>query len=98
MVTARVEPVCVIDSVGRYAAKAATDAQRSAARAEAEDRVRAASLDATDSDLIPLDARPSLSSCGGQYKHHHMFKFLLVILSNGAAYTFFNGAPVPILA
>jgi hypothetical protein len=46
MIIARVEPVCVIDSVGGHAAKAATDAQRSAARAEAEDRVRAASLDA----------------------------------------------------
>jgi hypothetical protein len=38
--------VCLIDS----AAKAPTDAQRSAARAEAEDRVCAAGVDATDGD------------------------------------------------
>jgi hypothetical protein len=51
MVIARVEPACVIDSISGHAARAATDAQRSAARAEAEDRVRAASIDASDGDL-----------------------------------------------
>jgi hypothetical protein len=56
MVTAGVQPMCVIGECG-HAATAATDQPHFAERPVAEERVRAAGEDATDGDLKAAAAR-----------------------------------------